>query len=384
MSIKLELVKRSEAGEPLSRLCREFGISRTTGHKWLKRFRERGYDGLTELSRRPKSAPLAAAEDVVVATLEVRDEHPRWGPETIHGVLKRRFGSQTPSTRTIARILKRANRVRARKRRGAKSIVEDAPSVVATACNDVWTIDFKGWWRALNGERCEPLTVRDAHSRMVLACVLCSTRGADVRREMERLFRRYGVPKAIQCDNGTPFICARAPAGLTKLSAWWVSLGIQIIRSRPGCPQDNGGHERMHREIAEDVQVAPARSAKAQQRVLDKWRQTFNRVRPHRALNGKTPAEVYVRSGTPMVARPPIYPGENIRQANVSPSGRICVGGVKYFISESVGNFAVGLEPIDDWHARVWFYELELMTIEVIHWVPDAHFATGKRKRSKR
>ena len=121
----------------------------------------------------------------------------------------------------------------------------------AEAPNDVWTVDFKGWWRAVNGQRCEPLTVRDAHSRFVLASTLCSATSKDVRKEFERLFRRYGIPSAIQCDNGVPFVSVRSVGGLSSLSAWWVSLGIRLVRSRPGCPQDNGAHERMHLDRAE-------------------------------------------------------------------------------------------------------------------------------------
>ena len=225
--------------------------------------------------------------------LEVRDAHPNWGPKTLVPVLRRRLGDLTPSERTICRILQRAQRVKERKKRGALSLVEKAPEVEALAPNDVWTIDFKGWWRVGNGNRCEPLTVRDAFSRFVLQAVACSTKLADVQRELEKLFRKYGVPKAIQCDNGTPFISTRARAGLTRLSAWWVSLGIRIVRSRPACPQDNGGHERMHRDIKAEVQSCPSKDIATEQRRLDRFRQEFNHVRPHQALQGRTPAEVY-------------------------------------------------------------------------------------------
>jgi transposase InsO family protein len=158
--------------------------------------------------------------------------------------------------------------------------VERAPSVVAEAPNDVWTVDFKGWWRAANGERCDPLAVRDAKSRFILAIHPCSQ---DIKSAVFlELFKKYGVPRVIPCDNGTPFIATLARAGLTALSAWWISLGIQWVRSRPGCPQDNGGHERMHRDLRAEVQGNPAVDVKTQQRILDKWRQTFNHVRRRR------------------------------------------------------------------------------------------------------
>src|SRR3979411_2445759 len=146
MSLKMEFVERVAAGDKIAPLCLECGMSRTAGHKWLKRYKEQGDAGLEEQSRRPKSTPLATAEELVIATLQVRDSHPRWGPRKLYLLLRRRFGEQTPSVRTIARILKRANKVRERRKRAPISVIEQAPTVKATAPNDVWTADFKGWW----------------------------------------------------------------------------------------------------------------------------------------------------------------------------------------------------------------------------------------------
>lgn len=387
MSMKLELVERAGRGEPVAALCREFGVSRTTAHKWLKRYKEQGPDGLEDQSRRPRSAPLATAEDIVVAVLEARDAHPRWGPETLRLFLQRRFKDQTPSRRTIARIIKRAGRVRARKKRRPPSVVEQAPTVSAEKPNDVWTVDFKGWWRAVNGQRCEPLTVRDAYSRFVLACRLCKATTRDVRAEFERAFRRYGIPAKIQCDNGTPFVAVRAPAGLSSLSAWWISLGIELVRSRPGCPQDNGGHERVHRNIAEDVQAYPAADAKAQQRALDRWRQEFNHVRPHQALGGKTPGEVYTpserRGLRPIV---PSYPS-HFRRVLVARNGHFAWDGEKYFLSGALAGHYIALELFDDLHARVWFHQLCLTTVELVPHLPDSIYLgshTSKRAKDNR
>src|SRR5215475_7595506 len=283
MSSKIAFV--DEAKKPnanIAELCRVHGISRQTGYKWLKRFRSRGYAGLEEASRRPKSTPLATGEEIVAALLTARVKRPRWGPRKLARILRREFGDATPSERTVARILERFGQVRHRRQRRGLSVVERAPQVSAQASNDVWTIDFKGWWRATDGGRCDPLTVRDAYSRFVLAIALLPrASGDEVRRVLARLFRRYGIPKAIQCDNGSPFVSTRSLAGLTKLSAWWISLGIRIVRSRPGCPQDNGGHERMHRDLRADVQLTPGASLAAEQRACDRWRQEFNHVRPH-------------------------------------------------------------------------------------------------------
>src|SRR6185436_2042944 len=296
MSQKLEFVERAtKPGARVSALCREYGISRETGYKWLNRFKRDGPDGLEERSRRPHASPLATAEELVAAVVEMREAYPRRGPKKLFVLLERKFGAATPSVATITRILTRFGMVRRKSRFGRPpSIVERRPDVRACACNEIWTVDFKGWWRARDGQRCEPLTVRDAFSRYVLAIkVMKSPSMEAVRAVFEQLFRRYGVPASIQCDNGAPFICVQSRGGLTRLSAWWVSLAMKVIRSRPGCPQDNGGHERMHRDMAADPQTLPAGSMAAEQKACDKWRLDFNHVRPHEALGGRVPADVY-------------------------------------------------------------------------------------------
>jgi transposase InsO family protein len=384
MSQKLEFVERVEKGEPIAVLCREYGVSRQTGHKWLKRFREGGAEALEEQSRRPKSTPLATAEELVVATLEAREEHPRWGPYKLHVLLRRRFGEQTPSKRTIARILLRANKVRERRKRAPISVVERAPAVLAQAPNDVWTVDFKGWWRTLNGDRCEPLTVRDAYSRYLLAVVVCSTKKRDVRDIFEKLFRRHGVPKAIQCDNGVPFVSVRARAGLSSLSAWWVSLGIRLMRSRPGCPQDNGGHERMHSDVRADVQSKPAVDRHEQQRIIDRWRQEFNHVRPHQALDGKTPAEVYkIGERRRAVVKSYAYPKHFY-------TGSVHAGGMMYFrgdpcrVGQSFAGLELGIEVIDALRVRLWLHDVDLGSIETLPAVDDSCFEQPVFRRRTR
>jgi transposase InsO family protein len=384
MSLKMEFVERVAAGEKIAPLCREYGISRTAGHKWFKRYKEQGYAGLEEQSRRPRTTPLATAEELVIATLQARDSHPRWGPRKLYLLLRRRFGEETPSVRTIARILKRANKVRERRKRSPISVIEQAPTVKATAPNDVWTADFKGWWRVLDGTRCEPLTVRDAHSRFVLAMVACPMTVEAVREIFEQLFRRHGVPKAIQCDNGTPFICVRARAGLSALSAWWISLGIRVVRSRPGCPQDNGAHERMHGDVCAEVQCNPAATIPEQQRLLDRWRQDFNQVRPHDALAGKTPAEVYkVTERRRAVVKAYEYPKRfYVQRVNINGYVRFrqddcCVG-------RPFAGLDVGIEIVDAMHVRFWLHELDLGSYETIPAVDTACFEPPiARKRSR-
>jgi putative transposase len=383
MGLKIEFVERAAAGEKVAALCREFGISRTAGHKWIKRFKERGHAGLEEESRRPRSAPLATAEDIVMATIETREAHPRWGPRKLYGLLARRLGEQTPSVRTIARILKRANKVRERRKRAPISVIEQVPRLSAEAPNDVWTVDFKGWWRVLDGSRCEPLTVRDAASRYLLAVVATAANGQAVRAVFEQLFRRHGVPKAIQCDNGAPFISVQSRVGLSALSAWWVTLGIRVVRSRPGCPQDNGAHERMHADVSAEVQESPAETLAEQQRVLDKWRQEFNHVRPHDALGGKTPAEVYkvVERRRP-VAKSYGYPkGFFVRR--VTADGTIAFRGDSCRIGLAFRGLELGVQVVDALRVRVWLCDVDLGLVETLPAVDPACFESPSSTRSR-
>ncbi len=381
MSLKMEFVRRATApGTNISALCREYGVSRQTAHKWINRFNQEGYDGLEERSRRPRGTQQGTAEDMVIAIVKSREAHPSWGQHKLRVVLQRRFGARTPQERTIARVLKRFDMVRRRKRRPSLSVVTQAPRVEVNAPNDLWTVDYKGWWRAGNGERCEPLTVRDAFSRYILALrVFPSTKGAYARKVFDKLFKRYGVPRTIQCDNGTPFISVKARGGLTELSAWWISLGIEVVRSRPACPQDNGGHERMHSDIAREVEAFPRCGRASQQRACDRWRQEFNHVRPHDALNDRTPGEVYKPSPRRPHVRTALYPsGWLVRR--VSKSGHFRIASDTYFVSGSLRGRSVGLQPIDALHYQIWYYEVDLGQLEVApSELPDkltAHLAT--------
>ncbi len=299
MKLKEEFVlKALEPGRSVAALCREYGVSRQTGYKWVKRFKTHGLAGLEERSRRPHSSPIRTSGEIVLQVLELRKRY-GWGPKKVRDVLRRQLkAEEVPSGRTIARILDRAGESQKRRERGASvSAAEGAPRPEVKGPNDVWTVDFKGWWRAKNGERCEPLTVRDAYSRFILCTsVLPSPKVGPVREAFERLFEQYGAPKAILSDNGNPFACTRALGGLTELSAWWVSLGIEVLHSRPGCPQDNGAHERMHADML-GLEARSAADRKAQQLACDEWRQAFNHIRPHESLGMKTPASVYQPEG---------------------------------------------------------------------------------------
>ena len=388
MSLKMDFVKAAmRPGKRMTALCREYGISRETGYKWLNRFKREGADGLEEQSRRPVSSPLATAEELVLAVLELREAYPRRGPRKLVIQLQRKFGDQTPSAATVARILRRFGKVRQRSRFRRLSIVERAPTIRATQCNEIWTVDFKGWWRARDGARCEPLTVRDAFSRFILAVkLLANPTAAAVRAVFEQLFRRYGVPRIIQVDNGTPFINVRARGGLTRLSAWWISLGITVVRSRPGCPQDNGAHERMHRDMSDDLQSVPSGSRAAEQRACDCWRQEFNHVRPHDALSGKVPADVYKRSERRMHAQRCLYPAHWVVRT-VTDGGAVNVRNAQISAGLALVRQRVGLEPLTDLTYRLWFHNVDLGVVElglsshVVDEVSEAYLSGRKRVR---
>ena len=288
-----------------------------------------------------------------------------WGPQKISRILARTLNASAPSRSTVARVLNRLGKVKRKRRPVRIWSVDGRPRTEVKGPNDLWTIDFKGWWLAQNGERCEPLTVRDAFSRKVLAVTLLkSTKGIHVRAVLEKLFKDNGLPAAIQSDNGRPF-ASSGRGGLTLLSAWLVSLGIQLVRSRPACPQDNGGHERMHRDLS-ILQLTPAKSRRAQQTQCDKWLLDFNHVRPHEALGDKTPAEVYRPSPRRVLSpKVPYYPAEWLT-CRVTPCGNIRVNGDLVFLSTALIGHHVGLQRLSELTWRVHYLHADLGTVEVV------------------
>ena len=367
MGLKMEFVKRARRrGANVAALCREYEISRQTGYKWLARYKREGFDGLEERSRKPHDTPLGTAEDVVLAIVQERQKHRRWGPTKLRALLVARFGEEeAPSERTIARVLKRFGQIEKRRPKVARHGPDKAPVVQVQAPNDLWTVDFKGHWRSRDGQRCDPLTVRDAFSRFLLCIRLVESQSLDVVQPLfAELFKQYGVPKAIQCDNGTPFVSTHARGGLTRLSAWWIALGVRLVRSRLGCPQDNGAHERMHRDIAGELEAFPAKTRAAQQARCDRWRQEFNHVRPHDALGGKRPADVYTKSRQAPLIRKPNYFACAVRK--VSRTGTIRFNDDRAFLSSALAGHVVGLQSLGGVRVRVRFYEHDLGIVELV------------------
>jgi transposase InsO family protein len=336
--------------------CKHFGISRKTGYKWLGRFESAGIAGLVDQTRRPRASPTQISETMRAEIAALRRAHPTWGGKKLHRLLVRMYGAQeAPAPKTIERVLRAAGLVRRWRRRPKTLLVADRETVVAAAPNDVWTVDFKGWWKTGDQTRCEPLTVRDAFSRyMLLARAVPSTSRAEVRPLFEALFARYGLPVAIQSDNGSPFARTNALGGLTKLSAWWLSLGIKLVRSRPGCPQDNGGHERMHADMYRELERRGAPTLAAQQKRIDDWLVEFNHVRPHEALGMRTPAHVYKPSPRLYRMRGCYDYPDGWRRVKLGPQGKGYFGPRrKIFVSLATAGHVAGLEPVKGGY-HVW------------------------------
>lgn len=371
LSSREEFIRRMldpNRGETVQALCDEYGISRKTAYKWRDRYLRNGLAGLQDQSRRPKQPAVETSPEMVIEIVRLRRENPRFGPKKLRALLLREFlTSEVPSVKTIDRVLRRCGEPRRKRRVRHSPLQRRPPTVEVKGCNDLWTIDFKGWWKTEDGSRAHPLTVRDAHSRFVLAVeILESQRMEEVRDVLLRLFRRYGVPRAMQSDNGSPFGNTRARGGLTRLSAWLVSLGIRVVFSRPGHPQDNGGHERMHLDLRYDVEDDASDTLQAEQDAATRWLHRFNHHRPHEALEQQTPAEVYRPSVRRLLGarRLPVYPASWVTRTVGNP-GRISLDGSLYHVGAGLTGHVVGLEPVEGTRVRLWFYDVDLGELDL-------------------
>lgn len=331
----------------MATLCEVYGISRKTGYKFVERFREEGRAGLMDRSRASHSHPNATDEATARRILEAKAEHPRWGPVKLLDYL-RAIDDETdwPAVSTAGEILKRAGLVRPRRRR--RRITHPGRPRVGpiTAPNQLLNLDYKGHFRTGDGRWCYPLTMTDTFSRSLRLCEgFHEPTYENTRASLEKYFRRHGLPDAIRMDNGSPFVSAQSLGGLSRLGVWLVKLGIERIRTRPGAPQDNGLHERMHRTLKEETALPPARTLRAQQRRFRKFIDEYNQVRPHASLGGATPASVYVPSTRlyPKRLRVMEYPG-HVETRSVRTDGTIKWKGELLFVSEVLHGERIGLE----------------------------------------
>lgn len=352
-----EFVLRAMDTHNFRELCAEYRISAKTGYKWRERFLQHGLAGMDELSRRPKSHAKELSEAVVCEIVRLRAAHPTWGARKLRKVYERTHG-QVPSESSFKRVLERAGLVEPRRLRARGQAGRLFSGRRAAGPNEIWTVDFKGWWR-VGGVRCEPLTVRDEFSRYVLAVqAVADARTDTVRSCFERLFEQHGLPGAIRSDNGPPFASDSGVLGLSRLSAWWVALGIDLERGRKGCPQDNGAHERFHLDIQRELRgkVLPD-----QQSGFDLWCREFNQERPHEALGMKCPADWYVASERKYEGPPDdlVYEA-GMAARRVSKVGEIRWRHTRVFISTALAGWSVGLEPCAEGKYHVYFGRLML------------------------
>jgi putative transposase len=334
--------------------CDRFGVPRPTGYEWLRRYTAYGVAGLEDSSSAPRSSPHATRTDIVELVLSARREHSTWGPRKLRAWLEQSlpWNLQLPAPSTIGDILKRNGLVTTKTRR-RKAHRCATPYTEANAPNDVWTTDFKGHFRLLDGQYCYPLTLVDYFSRFVLRCdAYCST-SIECRRSFETAFVEYGLPRVIRSDNGAPFASAHALAGLSKLSVWWVRLGIMPERIRPASPWENGSHERMHRTLKQEATDPPQRSRAKQQKSFDLFRREFNEQRPHEALGMKPPAKFYAPSSRsyPRKLEELEYPNAHLLR-RVSDIGVISWEGHRIFLSSVLAGQVVALQQVSEtsWH----------------------------------
>jgi putative transposase len=349
----------------MTELCARYAVSRKTGYKWLGRYDAGGRRALVNRSRAPHHCPHKISDAVAQLLVSARRGHPDWGPEKLlHWLAPRHPGLAWPATSTAGDLLAREGLVKKRRRRRPPHHPGVVPPVT-TAPNDLWATDFKGQFRTADGIYCYPLTVTDQHTRFLLACHgLLSTRGTGVRPIFDRLFREYGLPRAMRTDNGVPF-ASTSLHGLTPLNVWWLRLGIQHQRILPAHPQQNGAHERMHKTLKQGAIRPPRSTLATQQRAFNRFRQEYNHERPHQFLRGRTPGSLYRSSLRAYTGALPTleYPGHFLVK-RVTNAGTIRFKTRLVYLATALKAHRVGLEEVEDGIWSLYFCDVLLGRID--------------------
>jgi len=338
------VVAARKSEESFAALCRRFGVSRRIGYKWLERFEAEGAVGLFDRSRAPLHHPQAISGSIAERCLEVRRAHPTWGPVKVLAYLERRAPrTDWPAASTIGELFDREGLTVKRKLR-RRSPPSSAPFAHCEAANDVWCIDFKGWFLTGDGKRCEPLTITDAHSRYLLRCqALPRTDTEHVWPVLDAAFREFGLPHYMRSDNGSPFASVGA-GGLSKLAVKLIKAGVMPERIAPGKPQQNGRHERMHLTLLQDVADPPAKSLREQLKRLHEFQRFYNEERPHQALDNATPADRYrvsARRFDGILREPEYHDDQQVRR--VRRNGDIKLDGRMIYLSQALSGEPIGL-----------------------------------------
>ena len=377
-----ELVEEYESGlVTMAELCRIYEISRETGYKWVKRYQEQSWKGLEDLSRAPQRHPNQTTPELEERILDLRREHPRWGARKLQAYLEQKYSRiKWPAASTMGDLLQREGLIIPRRVR-RKTPPYTQPLAHAGEPNQVWCVDFKGWFRTGDGERIDPLTISDACSRYLLRCqAVEKTNTEQVQGIFEATFREYGLPWRMRSDNGAPF-ASRAIAGISRLGVYLMKLGIVPERIEPGHPEQNGRHERMHRTLEEETAQPPAANRRAQQKSFKTFRWEYNEERPHEALGQKTPASCYQPSARiyPARIREPEYPSA-MQVRRVGPRGGFSWKHESVFLSETLMGERVGLEPIDERYFTIYFAEFPLGRFDSYQLQVNPLPSSGKQK----
>ena len=367
MEERLRFVARLLEGEAMSDVCRSFGISRKTGYKIFNRYKEHGLEALCDRSRRPVRYANQLPEPIEQMIVRLKKEKPHWGARKIRELLIRRLAGEVriPAKSTVHAVLDRHGLVkRGRQRRNkAKGTALSA----GAAPNDLWCADFKGEFKLGNRQYCYPLTVTDQASRYLLMCeALESTKEANAFTAFQRLFEERGLPGAMRTDNGLPFASPNGLYNLSKLSVWWLRLGIDIERIKPGHPQQNARHERMHLTLKKETTRPPGANSLQQQARFDDFLSEFNTERPHEALTMRCPAEAYRPSSRPYRGLPELEYPLHDREAIVTACGRICMHRKKINVSTVMAGQKLGIKEVDDgiWIVSFMHYDLGYIDLE--------------------
>ena len=360
MDERLRFIARLLEGEKMAPLCREFGISRVTGYKIFNRYKDCGLQGLNDRSRAPYRQANHLPYQVERTILGIKKEHPSWGARKIRDKLIKQFPMvPPPATSTIHAMLDRHGLLKRKKRRRYKA--EGTPLVPAHQPNELWCADDKGAFMLGNKQYCYPLTISDYSTRYLIGCEGVKSTKADIAFTVfESTFKDFGLPQAIRTDNGVPFASGNALFGLTRLSVWRLRFGISLQRIKPSHPQQNGRHERMHLTLKQEATKPAAFNFLQQQERFDKFIGVYNNERPHQALNGAYPGELYTPSAR--IYEPPgepEYPFHD-RAIRVTRCGRICIGRRKINLSTAFAGQTVGVREVEDQIWLVSFQEYDL------------------------
>ena len=367
MEERLRFIARLLEGEAMTDVCREFGISRKTGYKILARYKDEGSAALTDRSRRPVRYANQLPPQIEGLIVSLKTGKPHWGARKIRELLIRRLPGdlRVPAQSTIHAVLDRHGLVARIGRR--RNRAPGTPLSAGNKPNDLWCADFKGEFRLGNSHYCYPLTVTDHASRYLLLCeALDSVREEGAINAFARLFAERGLPDAIRSDNGVPFASPNALFNLSKLSVWWLRLGIAIERIKPGNPQQNGRHERMHLTLKKETTRPPGMNSLQQQARFDEFVEEFNTERPHEAINMNRPADIYIPSSKPFFGLPELSYPLHDREALVTACGRICMHRKKINVSTVLAGQKLGIKEVDEgiWLISFMHYDLGYIDLE--------------------